>query len=417
MERNKTEALTELLMITGEMLLENGAETFRVENSILSMFYSLNDSDKINIVALGTQLTLDIYDGKHHIAVKRIRRRSVNLEKLARINDIVRKVTEGKIGINQAFSMLRDLNFIKTGNRITQILATALFVSGMFVLMIGGSLPEVIIAFVCCLIYQSLLVFVKKSASIMFVAIMASGFMAALIASLGTFIWDGSVERIIFGALLPLFPGVAMMNAIRDTVNGDLASGVVRGVDAVLTAVGLALGTSLGLIFIAFFGEFASSFPTETKIELPYTVFALLVSFGSGLMLNAKYKEASVGAIIGGIVYAVFILCAAAFNEIEWVRFPGTTMGVFVASLTLAALSEIGARILKVPATIFLIMGVYPLVPGAGIYKTATLILQNNVPEALMTGNSTVAELLFMVAGIAIVSVFFKMKLKDSNPF
>jgi uncharacterized membrane protein YjjP (DUF1212 family) len=414
MEHNKTEVLIELLMITGEKLLENGAETFRVENSILNMFYTLNSGNGINVVALGTQLTLDIYDGKHHTAVKRIRRRSVNLEKLARINDIVRNVTEEKIDINQAFSMLRDLDSIKAGNRIIQILATALFVSGMFVLMIGGSLPEVIIAFVCCLIYQSLLVFVKRSASLMFVAIITSGFLAALVASLGVFIWSGSVERIIFGALLPLFPGVAMMNAIRDTVNGDLASGVVRGVDAVLTAVGLAIGTSLGLMVVAFFGEFASSFPTETKIELPYAVFALLVSFGSGLMLNAKYKEASIGAIIGGIVYAVFILCTVTFNDLEMVRFPGTTIGVFVASLTLAMLSEIGARILKVPATIFLIMGVYPLVPGAGIYKTATLILQNNVPEALITGNSTVAELLFMVAGIAIVSVFFKMKMKKN---
>ena len=407
--------LTELLMTTGEKLLENGAETFRVENSILNMFYTLDGKNEINVVALGTQLTLDIFDGEHHVAVRRIRRRSINLEKLAHINEIVRKVTDGKIGINEASELLHNLDSIKFGNRIFSIFAAAVFVSGMFVLMIGGTIPEAIIAFICCLIFQSLLVFVKKSASFIFVATIACAFLTALIASSISVVWDGSVGRIIFGALLPLFPGVAMMNAIRDTVNGDLSSGVVRGVEAVLTAAGLAIGTTLGLLVFSFFSEAISGLPAATKIEIPYAVFALMVSFGSGFMLNAKLKTASVGAIIGGIVYAVFILCAAAFNRFEWVTIPGTTVGVFVASITLATLSETAARILKVPSTLFLIMGVYPLVPGAGIYKTAVLILQNNVPEALITGNSTVAELLFMVAGIAIVSVFFKLKLKTRN--
>jgi len=86
-------------------------------------------------------------------------------------------------------------------------------------------------------------------------------------------------------------------------------------------------------------------------------------------------------------------------------------IGFFAATLTLTLLSEIAARILKAPSTVFLIIGIYPLVPGAGIFKTAALILQNRVAEASMTGNATAAELLFMVAGIAIVSVMFKTKL------
>jgi len=88
-------------------------------------------------------------------------------------------------------------------------------------------------------------------------------------------------------------------------------------------------------------------------------------------------------------------------------RYFSLRVGVHFAE---AALSETAARIFKAPSTLFLIMGVYPLVPGAGIYKTAALILQNNVQEALVTGNATAAELLFMAAGIAVVSALFKLK-------
>ena len=397
-ERTNTKTVAELLMLVGEMLLENGAETFRVETSILNMFYALGGSGEINVVALGTQLTVDIFDAEHFVAVKRIRRRGINLEKLIRINDIAQKVSDKNIGAEEALSVLHNPEKIKTGNKVLQIFSASALVAGMFVFMIGGKTIEAVIAFVCCLLVQTGWLFVKRSAFHLFVANIASGFLTALLASAGALIWDGSVERIIFGAMLPLFPGVAMMIAIRDTVTGDITSGVVRGVEAVLTAVGLALGTFLGVMGLGIFGILVSSVPEEAIIGLPYAAFALLVSLGSGLMLNARIKTALTGAAIGGIVYFIFMLCS------------GTSAGVFAASFALMALSEIAARAAKIPSTVFLIIGVYPLVPGAGIYKTALLILHNNAPDALSTGNATMAELLFMIAGIAIVSVLFRDK-------
>jgi len=400
-DSGKTETLIELLMLTGQMLFENGAETYRVETSIVNMYHALGGSGEINAVALGTLLTLDICNnGKHYTTVRRIRRRGVNLEKFARVNDVSRKVSEGALSVEQAYSLLCELDSakMKFSNRAIQTFIAAVLISGMFVFMIGGGILEAVIAIIGCLIVQTCWVFIKRSASLVFVAHILSGFLITLIASAGAFILGHDLELVIFGAMLPLFPGVAMMIAIRDIVNGDLTSGVARGVEATLTAVGLALGTSLGFICVSFIWGLTSDLQMETVMDLPYAIFAMLVSFGAGLMLNAQIKTAVAGAIIGGIAYAVFLLCG------------GTIVGVFVASLTLMALSETGARVLKVPSTLFLITGVYPLVPGAGIYRTATLILQNNVEGASITGNSTVAELLFMVAGIAIVSALFKVK-------
>ena len=45
--------------------------------------------------------------------------------------------------------------------------------------------------------------------------------------------------------MLPLFPGVSMVNAIRDAINGDLISGVSRVAEALMIALGLGIGASL----------------------------------------------------------------------------------------------------------------------------------------------------------------------------
>ena len=51
-------------------------------------------------------------------------------------------------------------------------------------------------------------------------------------------------ESVVLGSMLPLFPGVAMVNAIRDAINGDLISGVSRAAEAIMIAVGLGIGAA-----------------------------------------------------------------------------------------------------------------------------------------------------------------------------
>ena len=46
----------------------------------------------------------------------------------------------------------------------------------------------------------------------------------------------------ITGAIMPLVPGVAITNAVRDTISGDLISGSARLIEAFLTAVAIAVG-------------------------------------------------------------------------------------------------------------------------------------------------------------------------------
>ena len=70
-----------------------------------------------------------------------------------------------------------------------------------------------------------------------------SGAISAAIAVFSVRLYPlGNQTSIIIGAIMPLLPGLAITNAIRDTVNGDLVSGVARTADALLKAVAIAAG-------------------------------------------------------------------------------------------------------------------------------------------------------------------------------
>ena len=66
---------------------------------------------------------------------------------------------------------------------------------------------------------------------------------------------SNDMDKVIIGSLMLLVPGLSITNAIRDTLAGDLVSGLARGAEAFLTAIAVAIGTGIVLSFwISVFG-------------------------------------------------------------------------------------------------------------------------------------------------------------------
>ena len=108
-------------------------------------------------------------------------------------------------------------------------------------------------------------------------------------------------------------------------------------------------------------------------------------------------KENIFAAAIGGGLGCLVNECGLALGL-------GTFFSIFLASLALASYSEIMARVRKTTVTTFLISGLFPLVPGAGMYYTMLAIVHNDLSEALSTGISTLSTAAVMALGILFVS-------------
>ena len=85
----------------------------------------------------------------------------------------------------------------------------------------------------------------------------------------------------------------------------------------------------------------------------------------------------------------------------------------FFAALAVALLSRFAAVWQKCPATVFLIAGIFPLVPGAGIYWTSYYLVTGALADARATGFSAVKTAVAIVLGIILV---FEMPGKVFHP-
>ena len=56
-----------------------------------------------------------------------------------------------------------------------------------------------------------------------------------------------SVDTVTISVLMVLVPGVALTNAMREIMAGDIISGLSRAADSILTAAAIAIGTAVGL--------------------------------------------------------------------------------------------------------------------------------------------------------------------------
>ena len=81
----------------------------------------------------------------------------------------------------------------------------------------------------------------------------------------------------------------------------------------------------------------------------------------------------------------------------------GAVAGSFFATVFITLASRIGSTVRKCPVTLFLIAGIFPEVPGIGIYRTVYYSLLENNELSLHYGRETLGIAIAMVLGIVIV--------------
>ena len=86
-----------------------------------------------------------------------------------------------------------------------------------------------------------------------------------------------------------------------------------------------------------------------------------------------------------------------------------------LATIVTATLAEIFARVLKTPATVLLIIGIIPLVPGGGIYYTMEALVNGDMAMFARFGLETVASAGAIAVGSSLVSAVTRILMAQKN--
>ena len=181
---------------------------------------------------------------------KRVRFKGNNLKQICYANEISRKFCGGKISLEQAYDMaMRGYQW-----EYTHLMAIAgnMMVITTFPLLVGGTLVDCGVAFVASWIVGGSIFWADKSHIHPFLRDLAISFLAAITYVGLDYVLPFTIRQdaIIIACIMPLVPGVAITNAIRDTLNGDYVSGAARALEAFIKALAIALGVGLGLMLL-----------------------------------------------------------------------------------------------------------------------------------------------------------------------
>ncbi|MBC8590428.1 threonine/serine exporter family protein [Wansuia hejianensis] len=119
-------------------------------------------------------------------------------------------------------------------------------------------------------------------------------------------------------------------------------------------------------------------------------IYSFFATSGFSIYFSAPLNSIIPSGISGAISWSIYYYIIHTYNS--------KIIAIFLGSFIVGVLGEVLAIKYKKPATVFIIPGIVPLVPGAGMYYTMLALVENDFIKAASFGTET----LFAAAAIAI---------------
>lgn len=246
--KHNNEMAIDCILLAGRIMMESGAETYRVEDTMLRMARSQNlDDAQSYVTPTGIIFSLG---RTQPTRVTSISTRITDLHKITLVNNVSRKLTSQIITLEQAYDELKNIEsrnyFLPI---VVQVLAASI-ASSCFLILFYGAWSNVPAAFVAGGTGLYVVIVVQEMTHVKFF----SEFFAALVVGTIAFFavelgYGADLDQIIIGGVMPLVPGLLITNAVRDLMAGHFTSGIAKGAEALLTAFAIGSGIALVLSF------------------------------------------------------------------------------------------------------------------------------------------------------------------------
>ncbi len=238
----------ELAVDIGRGLLENGAETYRVEETI-SHILKATGIRKVDVFAIPTSIITSISDEHGPLTrVERIGARGTDLNRVTQLNSLSRWIYDEKPDVTQARDALNALLKQRAYPAVVKTLGFAL-VAASFTLLFGGAWVDAAAAALCGMVTKPLLDQLDRFQTNPFFVNIIGGFLIAATALLTVHAGLAKdLDLVIIGTVMNLVPGLAITNSMRDIIAGDLVAGLTKLTEALIIGTAIALGTGLMLV-------------------------------------------------------------------------------------------------------------------------------------------------------------------------
>ena len=242
---NKDFDLTvECCLLAGKLMMESGAETYRAEDTMDRMALSQNLTESHSFVTP----TGIIFSGDNEVPSRlvRVNSRTTDLEKIALVNAVSRRLSSKEIDIQVAYKELKKIELEHKMYPFWIQMIGASVASGAFLWLFGTDLIDVPHAMLAGGLGYAVSNLLEEKTRVKFFAEFFAALVISVIAILSvTYGYGKQIDHIIIGSVMPLVPGLLITNAVRDLMAGHFVSGLSKGAEAFLTAFAIGAGVAL----------------------------------------------------------------------------------------------------------------------------------------------------------------------------
>ena len=390
--------IMELAYEAGAILLENGAEISRVDETMrrIAGHYGVDD-ESFFVLSNGIMATARGFARTKFIPIK-----GTSLDKVVAVNQLSREVSEGKCDLGQLESQLKAIRAMRPKPAWEQIAASA-FGSAAFCIIFGGGFADSIAAFVAGLVLWVYMLFVGYRHLSRIAGAITGGLLATLLCGVMFRLGLGThLSNMIIGAIIPLIPGVPFTNGIRDLAHEDYIAGITRLLDALLTFFCISMGVALAFMLDATISGTMEHLEALTAAPETAGMFVQLLAAYVGTVAFAVlfgvprkyYLDSGLCGMLGWLLYLILV------------NHTGLSVAnvVFFATVLVTFTAMVLAIVRKCPITVYLICGIFPLVPGAGIFWTTYNVVSEQLGAALHTGVTALKVTVAIAFGIILVA-------------
>lgn len=246
----KDEQLLDIALLAGKVLSLANAEAYRIEDTMMRIL-SNTSFDQVAVLAQSTNIIVCLQDmlGNKNTRMIRIQGHNLALDKIHKVNEISRLLCNQSLEYKQAYEQLQLL-LDKPDTKVSRSALFGLWMLGpAFVLVFKGGISEVLMVTVLSTLYVLLYAYAWKLNTLLLYLLASTmiAFCSILFQQITSFYGVEIVpDIVIISAIMPMVPGIAITNSLRDILNQDYVSGMTKLLESLAQAGSIAFGIGFG---------------------------------------------------------------------------------------------------------------------------------------------------------------------------
>lgn len=246
--REELRDIVDLALWAGQMLLQNGADAQRVEETVHRIGTDLGAHWVDALVSPNALIITTTSGEEFRTKVRRVPHLGVNMATVEGISHLAHRISEGKLDRFAVRAELERLDSLPHEYNRWVIVFTVGLACAAFCQLFGGDPAATLVTFAA----SAAAMFVRQELTRQyfngFLIVVATAFVAGGIASTATvFHWSATPSLALAASVLLLVPGVHLINSMQDVIKGHMVIGLVRGFTGLAISLCIALGLLLAL--------------------------------------------------------------------------------------------------------------------------------------------------------------------------